>query len=145
MSADANNRPAAKEPEAEVLDFEVVDDGRGVAERVAGEVAGGGGQQTMSPEDFMSMAPHMIVGAFRDALKEKLKQWFIRNLIATTVAVIFWEHDWVRVVFYIWAFFAGINLAFLLYGWFASRKHAARISQIFSGAGGGVPDRMRDQ
>src|SRR5689334_10406421 len=114
MSAEANDRPAAKkEPEAEALDFEVVDDGRGMDPR--------GGGPALSPQDIAAMAPDMLVQAFRGMLKEKLKRWFVRSLIwATVLLFLAQEHPWARVVFAIWAFIAGVHLAFLLYGWYAS-------------------------
>ena len=138
MSAEANDGPAAKEPEAEALDFEVIDDGRGIDHSRAGG-------QTVSPEDLAAMAPDMIVQAFRGMIKEKLKRWFVRNLVWATVLLIFWEHKWVRVVFAIWAFIAGVHLAFLLYGWYASGRQGARLAQVFGGLGGGLHGRMRDE
>ncbi len=124
MSTDPNNKPAVREPEAEVIDFEVVDEG-------AGEVAAG-----PSLEEFAKAGPEMIVLAFRTMLKEKLKRWFIRSLIwATLLLFLAQDYKWAKWVFGIWAFVAGIHLAFLLYGWYASGKHGAKLSQIFGGMG----------
>ena len=140
MSAEANDRrPAAKEADAEVLDFEVVDDGRGIDHSTDGE-------QTYSPDDIAAMAPGMVVEAFRGMIRQKLKKWFIRSLIWATVLLILWEdHGWARVVFAIWVFFAGVHLAFLLYGYYAAGKQGAKLSQIFGGMTGGLSGQAREK
>lgn len=121
MSADQNDKPAVREPEAEAIDFEVMDGGQ--------ENAGG-----PSLADFAKAGPEMIVEAFRGMLREKLKRWFIRSLIWGTVLLFFaQEHAWARWAFGIWAFIAGIHLAILLYGWYASGKQGAKLAQLFSG------------
>ena len=123
MHTDPHDRPAIREPEAEVLDFEVMDDG------VPSAPTGG-----PSLEDFAQMGPELLVKAFRDMLKEKLKRWFVRSLIwATVLLFLAQEHGWARVVFAIWAFIAGVHLAFLLYGWYASGKQGAKLAQVFGG------------
>jgi hypothetical protein len=138
MSAEANDRPAAKESEAEVLDFEVVDDGRGIDHS--------DGEQGFSPQDMAAMGPEMVVQVFRDMIKEKLKRWFIHSLIWATVLLFFWEeHLLARIAFGIWAFIAGVHLAFLLYGWYASGKQGAKLAQVFGGLGGGLHGRVRDE
>lgn len=124
MSADPNNKPAVREPEAEVIDFEVMEEG-------AGEAAAG-----PSLADFAKAGPEMIVQAFRAMLKEKLKRWCIRSLVWATVLLFFaQEHTWAKWVFAIWSFIAGIHLAFLLYGWYASGKQGAKLAQMFGGMG----------
>jgi hypothetical protein len=129
MPADANDRPALREAEAEVIDLEVVDDGHGGRH----DVPPGG-----SPENLAAMAPGLLVQAFRGLLKEKLKRWAIRSLVwATVLLFLAQEHTWARWVFGIWAFIAGVHLAFLVYGWYASGKQGARLAQLFSGMGGG--------
>lgn len=123
MSADQNDKPAVREPEAEVLDFDVVDDGQ---ENAAGP----------SLADMAQMAPEMIVQAFRSMLKEKLKRWLIRSLIWATVLLFFaQDYTWAKWAFGIWAFIAGVHLAFLVYGWYASGKQGAKLAQMFSGMG----------
>lgn len=137
MSAEANDRPAAREPEAEALDFEVVDDGRGIDHSSAAEPA--------FSADELAAAPQMIVQVFRGMIKEKLKRWFIRSLIWATILLFLWEeHGWARVVFGIWAFIASVHLAFLLYGWYASGKQGAKLAQVFGGLGG-LGGQVRDK
>lgn len=121
MSADQNDKPAVREPEAEAIDFDGMDDGR---EKAAGP----------SLEDFAKMGPEMLVQAFRSMLKEKLKRWLIRSVIWATVLLFFaQEHTWAKWAFGIWACIAGIHLAFLVYGWYASGKQGAKLAQLFSG------------
>jgi len=121
MSADQNDKPALREPEAEAIDFEVMDDGQ---EKAAAP----------SLADFAKAGPEMIVQAFRGMLKEKLKRWLIRSLIWATVLLIFaQEHTWAKWAFGLWSFVAGIHLAILLYGWYASGKQGAKLAQMFSG------------
>ena len=50
---------------ADAIDLEVMDD-----------ASAGGFPDGMSPEDIMKMGPQMLVQAFRDMLKEKLKRCF---------------------------------------------------------------------
>ena len=140
MPADDNQMPARRDAEAEAIDFEVVDDGRGIDHSRKDD----GPEAAFSPADFAAMAPDMIVQAFRGMLKQKLKRWFIRSLIWCAVLLIFYEdHGWARVAFAIWAFIAGVHLAFLLYGWYASGRQGARLAQVFGGLGG-LSGRMRD-
>ncbi len=121
MSADQTDKPALREPEAEAIDFEVMDDGQ---EKPAAP----------SLADFAKAGPEMIVQAFRGMLKEKLKRWLIRSLIWATVLLFFaQEHTWAKWAFGLWSFVAGIHLAILLYGWYASGKQGAKLAQIFSG------------
>ena len=123
MSTDPNDKPAIREPEAEVIDFDVVDDGQGSA-------------TGPSLADFAKAGPEMLVEAFRGMLKEKLKRWFIRSLIWATVLLVFApDHAWARWAFGIWSFIAGIHLAVLVYGWYASGKQGAKLAQIFGGMG----------
>ncbi len=129
MPDEADDKLSRQEPEAEVIDLELVSDQPGAGEG-------------MSPEDMMKMAPEMVLQAFRGMLQERLKKWFIRSLIWCTVLLIFYqEHGWVRVVFWIWATIASIHLAFLLYGWYASGKHVDRLAKVF---GGMMPGRQGD-
>ena len=141
MPAEDHQTPARREADAEAIDFEVVDDGRGVDHsRSAAE----GPEAAFSPEDLAAMAPGMIVKAFRSMLKQKLKRWFIRSLIWCTVLLIFYQdHGWARVAFAIWAFVASVHLAFLLYGWYVSGRQGAKLAQVFGGVGG-MPGRMRE-
>lgn len=135
MSSESNERLTVKEPEpeAEALDFEVVDDGRGQT------------GSAFSPQDIAAMAPDMLVQAFRGVIKEKLKRWAIRSLIWATVLLFFaQEHTWARIAFGIWAFVAGIHLAFLLYGWYASGRQGAKLAQVFGGLGGGLHGQSRE-
>ena len=121
MPADPNDQPAVREPEAVVIDFEVLDDGQ--------EKPGG-----TSPGDFAQAGPQMLVNAFRAMLKERLKRWFIRSLIWATVLLFFaQEHRWAEWALGVWACVAGIHLALLLYGWYASGKQGAKLAQIFGG------------
>ncbi len=123
MSADANDRPATREPDVEVIDLEMVDDTA----------------DTMSPEDFVKSAPDMLVQVFRGMLKEKLKRLFIRSLIWATVLIFLaQDYPWARTVFWIWAIVAALHLTFLLYGWYAAGKQGAKLAQMF---GGGMPQR----
>jgi len=134
MPAEDNDRLAPREPEPEVLDFEVVD-----------EDSPGPGKN-MSPRDMAAMAPDLLVQAFRGILKEKLKRWFIRSLVWATVLLFFaQEHTWARVIFAIWAFIAGVHLAFLLYGWYASGRQGAKLAQVFGGMGASVHGQVRDE
>ncbi len=124
MSADPNNKPAVREPEAEVIDFEVMEEG-------AGDAPAG-----TSLEDLAKAGPEMIVQAFRAMLKEKLKRWFIRSLVWGTVLGLFaQERGMMRWIFGIWACVAAIHLAFLLFGWYASGKQGAKLAQMFGGMG----------
>ena len=121
MSAESSDQ--LQSSGADAIDLEVMDD-----------ASAGGFPDGMSPEDIMKMGPQMLVQAFRDMLKEKLKRWFIRSLIWATVLLFFaQEHGWARWVFGIWAFIAGIHLAFLLYGWYASGKQGDKLAQMFAG------------
>lgn len=121
MSAEQNDKPAVREPEAEVIDFDVVDDGQ---EKAAGP----------SLADFAQAGPQMLVQAFRAMLKDKLKRWCIRSLIwGGVLGLLATEHKWAEWAFGIWSFIAGIHLAVLLYGWYASGKQGAKLAQIFGG------------
>lgn len=120
MPPDPNNKPAVREMEAEVIDFEVVDEG-------ASTVAAG-----PSLADFAKAGPEIL----RTMLKEKLKQWFIRTLIWGTVLGFFAQESGVmRWVFGIWAFVAFIRLAILLFIWYAAGKQGAKLAQMFGGMG----------
>ncbi len=120
MPTDPNNTPAVREPEAEVIDFEVMDEGAGDAPAAP------------SLEDFAKAGPEMLRAMF----KEKLKQWFIRSLGWGTVLGLFaQEPGFMRWVFGIWAFVAFIRLAILLFIWYAAGKHGAKLAQMFGGMG----------
>lgn len=123
MSPDPTDKPAIQEPEVEVIDFEVMDDARAAA-------------PGMSPADMMQAAPEMLVQVFRGMLRDRLKGWVLRNLVATTLFLVFQEHGWVRVIFFIWAFLQGLYLAFLLYGWYAAGKQGAKLAQVLGGLSG---------
>lgn len=126
MSTESTNKPAPVTQEAEVIDFEVIEDGNTATSE------GPGGMPGLA--EFAAMGPEMIVQAFRAMLKEKLKRWFIRSLIwGTVLAFLATEHGWARWAFGIWAFIAAAHLAFLLYGWYASGKQADKLAQIFGG------------
>jgi hypothetical protein len=126
MSPDPTDKPAIQEPEVEVIDLEVMEDARAAA-------------PGMSPADMMQAAPEMLVQVFRGMLRDRLKGWVLRNLVATTLFVVFHEHGWVRVLFYIWAVVQSIYLAFLLYGWYAAGKQGAKLAQVFAGMRGRQP------
>lgn len=120
MSADPNNKPAVLEQEAEVIDFEVVEEGTG------GVTAG------PSLEDFAKAGPEII----RAMLKERLKRWFIRSLAWGTVLGLFAQDSGLmRWIFGIWAFVAFIRLAILLFIWYAAGKQGAKLVQMFGGMG----------
>ena len=129
MPSSPSDKPAVITQEAEVIDFEVIEDN---GEKMTADSGAPG------IEDFAAMGPQMIVQAFRTMLKEKLKRWFIRSLIwGGILGLLSTEHGWARVAFGIWAFIASIHLAFLLYGWYASGKQGAKLAQIFGGRMGG--------
>jgi len=126
MSADPDDKPALRPPEAEEIEFEVMDDGASTPEASGGSMADFAAQ--------MQMAPDMLVQAFRAMLKEKLKRWFIRSLIwGGILGLLATEHGWAEWAFGIWAVIAFLHLAFLLYGWYASGKQGAKLAQMFGG------------
>jgi hypothetical protein len=126
MSTDPHNPDTPAKQEAEVIDFEVIEDGE------TATTEGTGGMPGMA--EFAAMGPQMIVQAFRAMIKEKLKRWFIRSLIwGTVLAFLATDHGWARWAFGIWAFIASAHLAFLLYGWYASGKQGDKLAQIFGG------------
>ena len=136
MPADQSDQPAVHTPEAEPIDFEILDD----ANSPSGDRDRDGAAEEFA--QHLQSAPGMLVGMLRGMLKERLKRWFVRSLIWGGVLGFFaTEHTWAKWAFGIWAVIASVHLAFLLYGWHVSGKQGAKIAQIF---GGMLPPRERE-
>ncbi|HEX2749773.1 MAG TPA: hypothetical protein VHM91_17315 [Verrucomicrobiales bacterium] len=117
---DPMNRPAA-----EPIDLEVMDDGPQEP-----------GEGNVSMEDFMKMGPNMIMKYLRDIMLQKVKRWFIRNLVIFTVlSLLAMEYKWATWIMYIWAFFAGLHLAILIFAWYMSGKQASKLAGMMRGFG----------
>jgi hypothetical protein len=126
MPADHGDKPALRPPEAEEIEFEVMDDG------APAESPSGGSMADFAEQ--MQMAPGMLVEAFRAMLKEKLRRWFVRSLIwGGVLGFLATEHTWAKWAFGIWAFVASTHLVFLLCGWHVSGKQGAKLAKMFGG------------
>lgn len=133
MSTGPSNKPAVVTAEAEVIDFEVVDE--------SGRPAGSGHNGGPDLAGFAAQGPGMIIQAFRAMLAEKLKRWFVRSLLwGGALGLLATEHKWARVAFTLWALVAVTHLAFLVFGWYAAGKQGAKLAQIFGGPA--APDRQ---
>jgi len=98
--------------EAEVIDVEVVDDGRGRAgDGVEDPVMGGGG----GVADLM--------GALQVAAKQRLVRWAVRTAVGGGVLGLFaTEHTWARVALWIWVPIALLSLGFNLFLWRLAKR-----------------------
>lgn len=130
MSAERIDPNDARDSKAEAIDLEMVDDGTSRASSSAPSLGG----VTMSPADFMNMGPGMLGKALRGVLLEKLKKWFVRNLVVLTIlALLSMEYKWARWMLYVWAVLAGIQFLFLAIGWYFVNKQAAKFSNMMKG------------
>ena len=123
MTADRDDLPTPRPREAEEIDLEVVDD-----------APAGPAGDPVSMQDFMKMGPDMVSQLLRTLMLQKLKQWFIRNLVIFTVlALLASEYKWARWVMSFWFFIAGMHLAVLVFGWYMGNKQAAKLTQMMKG------------
>jgi hypothetical protein len=130
MSAERDESPVPRPREAQEIDLEMVDDGTGP---VSTGVPPGG---SASFQDFMKMGPDMVGKVLRNLMMEKLKKWFLRNLVVFTVlSLVSMEFKWVRWILGFWAFIAGIQLAVLVLGWYLSGKQADKLAHLMRGMG----------
>ena len=89
------------ELEADLVDVEVVDDGRGHG-------PDGGGAGVGAPPDLMA-----ALGA---AAKQRLKRWVFRTALWGGILGLFaTEHGWARIALWVWAPFALLSLALNLF------------------------------
>ncbi len=124
MSAERDD--SISRPVAEPIDLEVMDD--------APQEPGAAGNVSM--EDFMKMGPDMIMKYLRDIMIQKVKKWFIRNLIIFTVlSFLTMEYKWATWIMYVWAVFAGLHLAILIFAWHMSGKQASKLAGMMKGFG----------
>jgi hypothetical protein len=98
--------------EAEVIDVEVVDDGRGRAgEGVEDAVLGAGG------------AAAQLMASLQAAAKQRLVRWVIRTALWGGVLGLFaTEHTWARVALWIWGPIALLSLGFNLFLWRLAKR-----------------------
>ena len=54
----------------------------------------------------------------------------------TVLSLLCMEYKWIRWILAIWAFIAGIQLAFLVLGWYLGGKQAAKLAELMKGMGG---------
>lgn len=105
------------ELEADLIDVEVVDDGRGHGP--AGVGADGGG-----PPDLMV--------ALGEAAKQRLKRWVFRTALWGGILGLFaTEHGWARIALWVWAPFALLSLALNLFLIRLAKRGALKGGGIF--------------
>lgn len=107
------------ELEADLVDVEVVDDGRGHGSAGGGEGAGG-------PPDLMV--------ALGEAAKQRLKRWIFRTALWGGILGLFaTEHGWARIALWVWAPFALLSLALNLFLIRLAKRGALKGGGIFFG------------
>ena len=107
------------ELEADLIDVEVVDDGRGHGPAGGGDGVGG-------PPDLMV--------ALGEAAKQRLKRWVFRTALWGGILGLFaTEHGWARIALWVWAPFALLSLALNLFLIRLAKRGALKGGGIFFG------------
>jgi hypothetical protein len=107
------------ELEADLVDVEVVDDGRGNRPSGGGEAMGG-------PPDLMA--------ALGEAARQRLKRWVFRTALWGGILGLFaTEHGWARIALWVWAPFALLSLALNLFLIRLAKRGALKGGGIFFG------------
>ncbi len=138
MSAERNDLSPVRKDEAETIDLEMVDTPATGAPRI--DIGG----ESMTAEDLMKLGPGMLAKTLRGVILEKFKKWFIRNLVIVTIlSLLVMEYKGLTWLLYVWLFLAGIQLAFLVFGWYFVNKQSAKFADMMKGMnpGGGAGDR----
>jgi hypothetical protein len=128
MPADRDDAPVPRPREAQEIELEVMDDSAPAA----------GAPDTVSIQDFMKAGPEMVSGFLKAMMMEKLKKWFVRNLVVFTVlALLTIEYKWAIPLLYIWGIIAGLQLAVIAFVWYMGNKQASMLTRVMKGMPGG--------